>query len=68
MQDASLYVPLAAHSCKRIELASEAIRKRTLLRTKECIQFDLDEFFHAGRSVLEQSRDDYVIYLPLRAT
>jgi len=35
---------------------------------KGMIQLELDKSCHLSRSVLEQSRDDYVICLPLCAT
>ena len=59
-QDTSLYVPLAARSCKGTKLTSAATRPN-----KRVIQFDLDESCHVSTSVVEQSRDDYVISLLL---
>jgi len=56
--------------CSSVELLVNRINKLSYSPTKptpnkRMIQFDLDESCHVIRSVLEESRDDYVICLPL---
>jgi len=65
MQDTNLYESARSQSSLSAELVSQTTRPRNLLENKGVIQLDLDDSTHVSRSVIDQSRGDYVICLLL---